>query len=87
MEFAPRSALTTKFTTQKQEIAIASQDLEKSREFVKSVLLELRQEPMESAEPVESINNWLMANAFVAKDSFQTNLKSAPNAVTLQELS
>lgn len=83
MEFAPKNAPTIKFTTQKLEIAIASLDLEESREFVKSAQLEPLQVPMETVVLVDSTNNWLMDNVFAALDSFQTNLKSAQNAVTL----
>lgn len=57
MEFAPKNAPTIKFTTQKLEIAIASLDLEESREFVKSAQLEPLQVPMETVVLVDSINN------------------------------
>lgn len=42
---------------------------------------------METVALVDLTNNWSMVNAFVVLDSFQTNSKSAPDAVTLLELS
>lgn len=87
MEFAPKNAPTIKFTTPKLETVIASPVLEESRESAKSAQLEPLQVPMETVVLVDSTNNWLMDNVFAARDSFQTNLKSAQNAVTLLELS
>lgn len=86
MEFALKNALTTKFTMPKQQTATASLVLEELTEFVKYVLLEPFQEPMETAALVESTNNWSMANVFAPKDLFQTNSKSVLNAAKLQEL-
>jgi hypothetical protein len=85
MEFAPRNVQTTKSTTQNQETATVSLALEESRESVKSVQPELPQEPMETVALVDLTNNWSMANASALPDSFQTNLKSVPNAVMFLE--
>lgn len=57
MEFAPKNALTIKFTTQNLEIVIASLASEESRESAKSAQPEQLQAPMETVVLVDLTNN------------------------------
>lgn len=75
----------TKFTTLNLEIVTALLVLEESTESAKSAQPEPPQEPKETAALVESINNWLMVNAFVPQDSSPTNSEFAQDAAKFQE--
>lgn len=76
-----------KFTTSELETATVLLVSEESTESAKSAQLEPHPEPKETAALVESINNWLMVNAFAPQDSSPTNSEFAPDAAKYQELS